>query len=176
MSFPHWQYFIAIESDLEKTARYVEMVPDNFNTYSVEYAHILLSAGSEVDVISKLLCKELEPEASPKNINEYRTLILSHYRNFPSFEILVPRYGLNRKPWDDWKRVENPSWWTAHTRVKHERSGYFAEANLENALDAVCGLFCLVLGYHHFQGLWKADPWPKLLHVEETMLFDAFLP
>jgi len=66
MSFPHWQYFIAIESDLEKTARNVEMTPGNFRTYSVEYAHILLSASSEVDVMSKLLSKELQQNASPQ--------------------------------------------------------------------------------------------------------------
>jgi len=49
MSFPHWQYFIAIESDLENTARYVEVAEDNFGTYSVEYSRILLSASSEID-------------------------------------------------------------------------------------------------------------------------------
>ena len=59
MSFPHWQYLIAIESDLENTARYVEVAEDNFGTYSVEYSRILLSASSEIDVISKSVCREL---------------------------------------------------------------------------------------------------------------------
>jgi hypothetical protein len=103
MSFPRWQYFIAIESDLEQTARYVEMTPANFRTYSVEYAHILLSASSEVDVMCKLLCKELQQNASPEKIHEYRTCILSQCPNFPSFEVLVPRYGLKRKPWEAWE-------------------------------------------------------------------------
>jgi hypothetical protein len=61
MSFPHWQYFIAIESDLENTARYVEVTPGNFRTYSVEYARILLSAGSEVDVMSTSAVTQTRP-------------------------------------------------------------------------------------------------------------------
>jgi hypothetical protein len=175
MSFPFWQYFIAIESDLEKTARYVEMTEANFGTYSVEYAHILLSAASEVDVISKLLCQELEPNWSPQKINEYQECILSQYPNFHSFEVLVPRYGLKRKPWEAWERGETPMWWKSHNKVKHERSDYFTEANLENTLDAVSGLYCLVLAYHQPRGLWKATPLPKLLHVEETMLINPFM-
>ena len=56
-SHPHWQYFIAIESDLERTGRYVEIAPANFKTYSIEFARILQSASSEVDVVSKLVCE-----------------------------------------------------------------------------------------------------------------------
>jgi hypothetical protein len=175
MSFPHWQYFIAIESDLENTARYVEVTPGNFRTYSVEYARILLSAGSEVDVMSKLLCKTLEPNASPKTIKEYRRCILSHYPKFWSFEISLTRYGLGRQPWEAWSRGETPKWWKSHNRVKHKRDEYFTEANLENAIDAVAGLYCLVLAYHRPLGLWKASPQPKLLHIEETMLLDPFM-
>jgi hypothetical protein len=59
--------------------------------------------------------------------------------------------------------------------VKHERSNYFTEANLENALDAVAGLYCLVLTYHRPLGLYNATPLPNLLHVEETMLIDALM-
>ena len=59
MSYPYWQFFVAIESDLEATTRYVECCEENYNTYSVAYAQIILSAGSEVDVVSKLLCNKV---------------------------------------------------------------------------------------------------------------------
>lgn len=91
MSYPHWQYFIAIESDLENTARYVEIAQDNFHTYSIEYARIILSASSEVDVISKLLCQKIAPAGSYKNIDDYRAGILSKYTDFYTLEITVPR-------------------------------------------------------------------------------------
>ena len=38
LAYSYWQYFLAIEDDFASTARYVEIYPDNFRTYSVEYA------------------------------------------------------------------------------------------------------------------------------------------
>jgi hypothetical protein len=168
MSHPHWQYFIAIESDLERTGRYVEIAQDNFHTYSIEFARILLSASSEVDVVSKLVCEAINPSKSYKTIDDYRECMLSRYPKFPSFEITIPRYGLVRTPWQDWGRGRNPSWWKSYNNVKHERNKFFGEANLENAVDAVAGLFCVVLAYNH--DLLETSPWPKLLTVEENMM------
>ena len=54
---PHWQYFLAIEADMENTTRYVQPTGDNFKTYSIEFASILLSAGSEIDVVAQVLSK-----------------------------------------------------------------------------------------------------------------------
>ena len=168
MSYSHWQYFIAIESDLEKTVRYVEMAQDNFQTYSIEFARILLSASSEVDVISKLICQRLNSNVSYKNIDDYRQCILSQYPKFPFFEVTIPRYGLTRKPWLDWNSGKNPSWWKSYNNVKHEKNNFFEEANLASALDSVAGLFCIVLAFDH--DLTKTFPWTKLLHIEEHIM------
>ena len=174
MAHPHWQYFLAIESDLENTSRYVEVAPENFKTFSVEYARILLSASSEVDVVSKLLCQSLDPTASPNTINDYRRIITSYIPKFHTFEITIPRYGIIRTPWHDWNQCINPSWWKSYNNVKHERHKFFTEANMENALDAVSGLFCLVLTYYRRE-LYKAGPWPKLLSIEEHKLLEPFI-
>lgn len=168
MSHPHWQYFIAIDSDLENTGRYVEIAQNNFRTYSIEFARILLSASSEVDVVAKLVCQRIDPNKTYKTIDDYRDCLLSRYPKFPSFEIAIPRYGLVRTPWQDWGRGNNPSWWKSYNYVKHERNKFFVEANLENAIDAVAGLFCVVLAYDH--DVLKMSPWPKLLTVEENMM------
>ena len=51
----HWNYFLALDRDLEVVSRYVEFTKPNFNVYSIELAHLLFAAASEVDVIAKLL-------------------------------------------------------------------------------------------------------------------------
>jgi hypothetical protein len=168
MSHPHWQYFIAIESDLERTGHYVEIAQANFSTYSIEFARILLSASSEVDVVSKLVCEGINPNKTYKTIDDYRECMLSRYPKFPSFEITIPRYGIVRTPWQDWSSGKNPSWWKSYNNVKHERNKFFGEANLKNAIDAVAGLFCVVLAYNH--DVLKMSRWPKLLTVEENMM------
>jgi len=40
----HWNYFFAIEDDLATLSRYVEFHEDNFTTYSIEIARILMTA------------------------------------------------------------------------------------------------------------------------------------
>ena len=169
-SHPYWQYFISIESDLERTGRYVEIAPANFKVYSIEFARILLSASSEVDVVSKLVCEGIDRNKSYETIDHYRESIISRYPRFHAFEISVPRYGLVRKPWEDWRNGKNPAWWRSHNNVKHQRHKFFEEANLENAIDAVAALFCMVLAYDH--DVLKMSPWPKLLSVEEDMMVD----
>ncbi len=40
----HWNYFLAIESDLEKVSRYIEFAENNYGVYSIELAHLLLTS------------------------------------------------------------------------------------------------------------------------------------
>ena len=166
MSYPYWQFFVALESDLEATTRYVECCEENYNTYSVAYAQIILSAGSEVDVVSKLLCKEVQPTSNAENINDYRNILHSKYNGLHKLKILIPRYDLPLTPWASWVSDKNPDWWKLYNKIKHQRHDFYKEANLKNALLSVSGLFCLVLYYYREQ-LRANDlqPWPKLLTI-----------
>ena len=44
----HWNYFLALERDLEIVSRYVEFCSQNFEVYSIEFAHLLFAAASEI--------------------------------------------------------------------------------------------------------------------------------
>jgi len=166
MSYPYWQYFVALESDLEATTRYVECCEENYNTYSVAYAQIILSAGSEVDVVSKLLCNKVQSTSKAENINDYRNILHSEYKDLHKLKVLIPRYELDFTPWNSWVSDKNPDWWTLYNKIKHQRHDYYKQANLKNALLSVSGLFCLVLYFYHVE-LRANDlqPWPKLLTI-----------
>jgi hypothetical protein len=149
MSLPHWEYFLAIESDLENCSRFVEFCPDNFNTYSLEFARIIMASGSEFDNVIKLLCKSIAPRKKPNNILKYYPILSSKYPNFTLFKISIPRYNILLQPWKDWSATKSPDWWsTAYNKIKHERDKFFKEANLFNALNAVSGLLCGILYYY----------------------------
>lgn len=164
MAFPHWEYFLAIESDLNDSTRFVEFTTENFAVYSIEFAHILLSSSSEVDVIAKLLSNMLVPDRSHKNINDYRKAITQGFSRFAHIEVRIPRYGLAFQPWVTWANDKNPNWWKSYNNVKHERNTFYKEANLENALNAVAGLFCLVLFLYRIENSRsQLAPTPKLL-------------
>jgi hypothetical protein len=144
----HWNYFIALERDLEVASRYVEFCPRNFDVYSIEFAHLLFAAASEVDVIAKLLCQRLQPGAPRGNIDEYRTVLMAAIHDLPTTEVFVPRYGLALKPWENWTGQNNPDWWGSYNKVKHYRDEHFDKATLKNALNALGAL--LILTQHHY--------------------------
>ncbi len=170
----YWQYFLAIESDLEATVRFVEPSHRNFNTYSIEFAKVLLTASSEVDVICKLLARDIDSTLRSDNIGEHRTVIIEKYPHFPEMQILVPRYELKFEPWLPWATGLNPEWWQSYNAVKHERHTSFPMANQNNAFQSVAGLFCLLAYLYHEDIIREAlNPWPKLIDIEAdpTALF-----
>lgn len=162
----HWNYFLALERDLEVVSRYVEFSSDNSDVYSIELAHLLFAAASEVDVIAKLLCKRLSPTAPRGNMDEYRPVLLGSLADLPTTEVFVPRYGLTFKPWENWAGRNNPDWWRSYNNVKHERDAHFREATLTNALNALGAL--LILTYHHYSYSLAPAGAPRLAPKDTT--------
>ena len=132
----HWNYFLALESDMELLARYIEFSEPNMGTYSIELAHLLLAASSEVDVVAKLLCRRVDSEAQRRNINEYRAILVDQIPAVTTLQVFVPRYGLTLTPWDNWSADDTPDWWRSYNSVKHERDACFDQATLKNALNS----------------------------------------
>lgn len=144
----HWNYFLALEKDLENVSRFIEFSDDNLSTYSIELTHILLSASSEVDVIMKQICSLLDSSQSADNINNYRTLIQLHLSLIINQEVSVDRFGILFKPWENWNGTQNPNWWRSYNNVKHQRNNHFKEANLQNTINAVGALLLTVTHYY----------------------------
>jgi len=164
-SWSNWNYFLAIESDLANTSRYVEFREDNFSTYSIEFVHLLLAASSEVDVVAKLLCKKIDKAKEPRSIGAYQDIIVSRFQKLPTFQAQVPKHELTLKPWEQWREKRtSPRWWRSYNKVKHQRDAKFKDANLKNVLNAFAGLFCLLNYYYGTHSIRAAAP--KLFDTE----------
>jgi hypothetical protein len=144
-SLIHWNYFLTLDADTATLSRYVEFREDNFNSYSVEMARILLAAASEVDVVAKMLCKNIDPTSKSCKINHYRNEITHAFPAVSSMAATIPRYALTLHPWDNWTQNETPVWWHDYNAVKHERNANFQRANLKNTLNSVGALFIILL-------------------------------
>jgi hypothetical protein len=166
VSIEHWRYFLALEQDLEATTRYVEPMPPNFATFSIEFARLLLSTCSEIDVVAKVLCQAIAPGQAANSIDDYRSTITSKYPQFHSIKVLLPRFTLAVTPWQDWSGTANPRWWRDHNLVKHMRHENFKLAHLENCVGALAGLFALVV-YLYREDLFsfRLDPPPSLFRL-----------
>lgn len=142
----HWNFFFAVEDDLASLSRYVEFHEDNFRTYSIEIARILMTAVQEVDVVLKSICAHYGGNGT--NIRDYHDLILPRYPNLRDARVTLMHYSLARTPFAIWSEETAPPWWTANNKVKHARDKEFARASLENAIDAV-GALLIVNMYRH---------------------------
>ena len=183
MAFTHWEYFLTLDDDLGQVARYIEFADDNFATYSVELVRIILAAASEIDVVAKSFCRTLNSSDKFENIDHYRKELIARYPKFPTLKITVPRFSLSFQPWAAWGKGQNPSWWNSHTDVKHHRDSHYNQANLENALNTVTGLFafystttsptCISIGYARGQNSFTC---PKITTNPSALLAYTSFP
>ena len=141
----HWNYFISLERDLDDLSRCIEFDVKNFETFSTKLALILLSSSSEVDVVAKELCKEIDNTSKAEGIIQYRKLIEGKYPEIMEETVYLLRYNLKFEPWKDWSEKEGPFWWRAYNKVKHERGVHYEKANLENVLNALAGLLVIIV-------------------------------
>jgi hypothetical protein len=142
----HWNFFLALERDADVLSRYVEFDSRNYDCFSIEIARILASASGEVDVVAKQLCRAADPHSTAADMIDYRRELMRAYPGIPDLRVKVPRFGLELKPWEQWKRHNGvPLWWTAYNKIKHDRNGQYRRATLKNALNAAAGLFVMVL-------------------------------
>lgn len=145
-TFPHWNYFIALEEDLERAARYVELVKANEATYSLEFAHLLFAASSEVETVMTLVCRLFEPGTDAAEFHACAKVLRKHFPQMWEEQVKVPRFGLMLRPWEEWRNNKGvPFWWKSYNHVKHERHSKFSEATMKNAVNALAALYLMVL-------------------------------
>lgn len=164
-SLGHWNYFLALEDDLERLSRYVDL-SGNDDTYSMEIARLLLSACAEIDVVLKQLSQRYVNGSTASKIPSYFSDVIPHCPKFITFQVQIPRYGVHFQPWLNWTSAQSPAWWSDHNKVKHQRDQNFPSASLRNCLNALGGLFVAVL--HLYEQEAQAGGtlhMPRLYHV-----------
>lgn len=168
-----WNYFVAIEENLSKLSRYVELSTENYNVYSIEMVSLLLAASSEVDVVLENVCKIIHPDKKAKNIVGYREVVLSKFPDCYNELISIPRFGLTFKPWSEWETLEPLPWWQSYNKVKHHRSESYILASLGNVLNAMAGLFSANLMLSKLIGVEQLTPPNSLYRAVNTPAFVA---
>jgi hypothetical protein len=165
----YWNYFLALERDLEVVSRYIEFDQRNLSVFSIELAHLLFAAASEVDVIAKALCQILNPSARRENITDYQAVLVPALPELITDHVDIPRYGLRMVPWANWQQGNNPAWWKSYNKVKHERDSYFHEATLQNAIDALSALLLLVFQYYSYTLSPPVGPVYRPKHITQQL-------
>lgn len=144
----HWNYFLSIESDLDSMAKYVELDPENYKTFSVQFTKIIIEACSEVDVLLNQTSKCLGQSRVKPNFGHHFSLIESKAKTMISETLEIEKYGITLNPYEEWQDGNEPSWHKAYNNLKHHRGEFYKEGNLENALLSVGALFTTVVHFY----------------------------
>ena len=136
--------YCLIEKDFVNTIDYVSISQNNYSTFSPTYLKILLSIGSEIDVLKDFICKAHNTDM--KHLNKLEP-------DFHLVEVEVRSESIMLTPWNTSDSF--PVWWTVYNEVKHNRNEnadkidrskkYYEFANLENVISALAGLYSLEL-------------------------------
>ena len=161
----YWNYFLSIEEDFLRVSRYVHFNATNNKTYSIEFARIILAAGSEVDVVAKSLVNSTTGKDT-KNIMDHMGALLPAFPGIPSHTVFMDRFGMNVVPWENWGQGAAPGWWKSYNAVKHNRGQHFQEANLENTFRTLAGLFILLIYNLRLLGVKDIHPTPRILSTD----------
>lgn len=139
-----WMYYLSLENDFYKTLNYVELTRDNYETYSKEFAKQLVSIGSELDIVFKALCGEINSSAPTKCITDYARVLCS-WENLVDSKARIKITNDIIAPFNAWTESNKPWWWESYNHVKHHRaeSDMFKKANLETVLNALVALYVL---------------------------------
>ena len=170
----YWLYFRSLANQFQKTEQYVDHslnsdgLPINANTFSNEFAKILMLAASEFEVVAKELCSEIGVTICSKDkITDITKKIINKFPKIGDTIIMTPYQSI--KPLKEWRvvvkeetkkdgttqqkdAVEGIPWWKSHNNIKHERRVSFIEANLSNCMSAMASLMVLELYL-----CWKID-------------------
>lgn len=168
----YWRNYILLEKEFAETLEYITLDTDNYNVYSAKYIKLLLQIGSEIDINAKLLCSQYNEQSRSENINHYRNEITSNEVDFCNTEVdIIQHCNLSSfVPWESWKQGNNPNWWIAYNKVKHERfqtgniggatKEYYKFANLEYTLLALGALYQLLI-YRYYKLIDGMENWVK---------------
>jgi len=168
----HWNYFLAIEDDVCRLSRYIDLNKDNYSAFSIEMTRILMMSTQEVDVIFKQICNN-----DSNNEECYRSRIPTLFPRLPSHRIFFNKFGISCTPFHSWCNSprSTPVWWTANNKIKHSRNLHFQKGSLENALNAFSALFiACIYHYHNLDCLNIIRQPSALLYCENFPLVQYF--
>lgn len=141
--------FHIILLDLKRIFNYVEPSDQNLKTFSHRIYELLLRTSTAFESLSKRILIEDGYTKKPEKMNIKDYFKLNELYGLSRYKILIDSWSSGSRefsPYANWNNTtyKSLSWYIAYNNTKHDRYQNFKEANLENLLDAIGGLFVLL--------------------------------
>lgn len=138
--------YSVIKERLVQTFRYVQLHPDNGDTFSYEFISILRDCGSVFTSALDKAVSKTQPQIQGKlNIVHFRDFLKSSIPTISQRPILVlPLYPRVLLPYSAFAKSESkPRWWDSYNDVKHSEVDNYKAGNLRNVMNALGALAIL---------------------------------
>lgn len=135
-----------IERDLVHLFDYVEPTDENLSTFSHRLYELLVRASTEFETNCKaILTANGYAKSGNWNITDYFKINASSHMSDYKLELILWRNGAKvLRPFAEWSAGHSLSWYQDYNTAKHDRSGRFELAKLENVLLAVSSVFAML--------------------------------
>ena len=139
---------LLIIRDLYELFNYVEPNDVNLNTYSHRLYELLLRTSTEFEANCKGILDSngyVKPGGGNLNITDY--FKIENAARLSGYKVTFERWSNHVfKPFDVWNSsVFAPiPWYQGYNHFKHYRYANFQEANLNNVMNAIAGLLCIL--------------------------------
>lgn len=161
-----------LESDMKKLFEYIEPSNDNSATYSQRTYELLLRAATEFESNCKRILNA-NGILNANNINDYYKINIA--TKLSEYEVCMNIWRPQRKvirPFIEWNNGYSLSWYQAYNRAKHDRQTNFGEANLDNLIKAVAGVYALL--YAQFEA-YSFNAYQQINTIEDDDFGAVFL-
>lgn len=160
--------YTQLEKELEELSYYITFDRNQLKVYSIKISELLLRTVSEIENISKALCKRENIKFYDKKkhirqivyFNDYYEkleelfLLSKKYISFDLencnqniFDIKLSPFRKDKMFKVNGKEKNTWSWYHAYNKIKHDRVKYYKYANLECLINALAALFLLNILY-----------------------------
>lgn len=145
--YSYTRAFLQLQKEMEELFLYVAPADKNLKTYSYHIHELLIRVCIEIEANFKAILQENKYSKQEKdlNIKDYWKIDASH--KLSDYKVKMPIWeGKNNvfEPFVRWKETTKLPWYQAYNRSKHNRDKCFKEANLNNLMNAFCGLYVVL--------------------------------
>lgn len=141
------RYFQILQNEVEEIFKYIEPNQDNFKVYSLKIYQILVDVCIEIENNMKQILIANGYSKDKMNMREDYFLLkdLMHLDEY-TVKLLIKNNKYELQPFKEWNSNEYTplTWYQSYNKVKHSRSINYEDANLENLLNSIAGLYILL--------------------------------
>lgn len=142
------------------------LTQENEKSWSPEFVGLFLDVSSLFDSVACHIVKSSTKKVSGLNIDDFEKYLLVEEKILNS-RVAVYIYPLKViEPYDRYRKPNG--WWKIYNSLKHNRIEHYTKANLANTLNALAGLFLLLVRH-------KDEEFTKAL-LRFNLLKTAYVP